>query len=63
MTTKSTKRYLVANPRNIPEGVPVISYAPDNKDWNEGDEFVKPASMKDDAVKRWVDGGYLVEKK
>jgi hypothetical protein len=38
------KTYVVRNPREIPDGVPVITM-PDGKNYFEGDTFAKPRGM------------------
>ena len=66
MPAQKTKQYRVANPRGIPEGVPVIRYD-DIKDddlpveFFEGQDIVKPAKMKDASFAAWIAGGFVVE--
>ncbi len=57
------KRYIVANPRDIPKGVRIIHYTLGSVDeqWMEGDPFVKPQGMKQSDVDAWVERGFLVE--
>ena len=58
---------IVANPKGLPPGTPVISFSPQNKDgvftqiirWYEGDKFTRPteprgctASMEKDWIKQ-----------
>lgn len=61
MTT--AKKYKVANPRDIPDGLCILHYTLGSVDeqWMEGDEFIRPAGMKAEVIDYWVEGGFLVE--
>lgn len=53
-----SKKYTVCNPRNIREGLPIISYQ--DRSWFEGDVFVKPVTLSEDDVEAWVANGLLM---
>ena len=63
------KIYRVLNPRGIPEGVMILSFAPKYDDpdkpdpepihWYEGDDFEKPDDMRAAAVTDFVASGFL----
>jgi hypothetical protein len=50
------KKYVVGNPRDLPEGVPMISWR--EYTWYEGDEFQAPDGLK---FQRLIDQGYLLD--
>ena len=49
--------YVVANPRGLPRGIPIISWQ--DKEWFEGDEFAVPSGLSN--LKFLVAGGYISE--
>lgn len=53
------KRYRVLNPRNIPDGVPVIGYG--QQSWAAGEVFEAPEGF--DADGRLLREGYIEEVK
>lgn len=55
------KRYTVANPKRINEGVRILHHG--GQDYYEGDEFVVTGTKARPEVVRWLQGGYLVEVK
>ena len=51
------KKYVVANPRGIPEGKHILSNKDKSKRWYEGDVY-------DGDVDKWlIDAGFIVEVK
>jgi len=60
------KKYLVGNPRGIPEGTCILSFrtAPDVEDFFdmfEGDKWVRPAQVDAKEEKELIQRGFLVE--
>jgi hypothetical protein len=51
--------YRVLNPRNHPKDVRLIRDDEADKEWFEGDEFIKPAGMSDDDVSWLLDQGLI----
>ena len=62
----------VANPRRVPQGSPIISFSPPDKDglrhitqsWYEGETFTRPLTPRGFTAameKEWIDHGFLVE--
>lgn len=52
------KTYKVANPRDIPKGIPILSR--EGQHWFEGDNFTPPHGMPKESVADWVKRGFLV---
>jgi hypothetical protein len=54
-------KYIVKNPRGVPEGIQIISHK--DQEWYESDEFKKPNDMPKATVTDWIKRGYLEGKK
>tara|TARA_Y100000310_G_C20127329_1_gene554227 strand:+ start:311 stop:484 length:174 start_codon:yes stop_codon:yes gene_type:complete len=52
------KTYKVANPRDIPKGIPILSCG--DQYWYEGDSFTLPTGMPKESVANWVRKGLLI---
>ncbi len=62
-TKKAAKRYKVANPYGVPQGIRILCHETENgtREWFEGDDFEKPADMNDDALLWLLKDGVLLE--
>jgi len=50
------KKYVVGNPHDLPDGVPMISWQ--EYTWYAGDDFQAPDGLK---IQRLIDQGYLID--
>lgn len=51
-------KYVVQNPRGIPKGIRILRVG--EREWKEGETFVKPKECPTDTLKRWVEDSFLI---
>ena len=51
----------IGNPRNIPEGIRILFTSINDKEWFEGDPWVKPPKMPKEEESILIEKGFLVD--